>query len=743
MFLGSEVHSSKLNYVKRLLSKDFLNEVLENRSEAFGNAEPFPVLACHETNMDRSLESQLEKVYKPLSEIDLTVEVKGVFALPETWKADSDNQDLHYQVTVAGVVFSNGRVRKRELTEEEVRQAEEAKSRKKDAGKKKPEEPTPEELEEQQRIQALKEEEEARVKAEWDLLDEETKFYRTMEDLYQHPCVVWEQEDEEDQRLVKSYEITQHKEDRELVDFEESVLGAGGVHIEVARLPKTDEESKKKAKKAHEEVKSSYCQAWLDLSELKKPFVSEVELRSKLQSEEEADLQDCYVLVKLKVNPPVVQTPEKPPKQPHDLIPQLPPVPKFRPSKDGTEDFNRQIKLAVKAIAAEFHAMYSDQLSQNEKQLPYSKQKELVEARKEDFLQEFNYSGKAQVLKNKLRKSIVKIAKEKFTREGGLKGLKYDETDKLFSEVYSYLVKEMQKSFKEVVKEKKRTLKEKLSLPEEVAEKEKETLVTELTEESFDSRLARLAREYEMCGNLEVAESYLKRRTQKLSRSPEAWLELSKFALRKGDLEQAEESLNKVVGLSEPDSAEVFLLMGAILLQKNKFEEASVFLSSYINLEPKSIPGNLLMSLLFGFLGHEKLHNKYSALAQKAFSAQKEELESAQQELSQESNPESFEFMYFLLVEYLFDQRLVGLAETVVEKFLNKTEPNLKLLQIKAEIEYFKENYQECKATLNQVLEIEPRDSKAWFLLGNAMQKLGDSPEAEESYIKALRYLKA
>lgn len=85
----------------------------------------------------------------------------------------------------------NSKICQRELTEEEKAEADakNAKGGKAPAKGKKEEEPTPEELEKLEQARLEKEELERQKQAEWDALDEETKFIRTQEDIYKEPAI--------------------------------------------------------------------------------------------------------------------------------------------------------------------------------------------------------------------------------------------------------------------------------------------------------------------------------------------------------------------------------------------------------------------------------------------------------------------------------------------------------------------------------------------------------------------------
>ena len=96
--------------------------------------------------------------------------------------------------------MKNAKVFARELTEEE--KAEQAAAANVKGGAKQPpapakdpkkgggpEEPSKDELERIEREKKEREEKERKLKEEWDMLDEETRFQRTAEDIYKQPCI--------------------------------------------------------------------------------------------------------------------------------------------------------------------------------------------------------------------------------------------------------------------------------------------------------------------------------------------------------------------------------------------------------------------------------------------------------------------------------------------------------------------------------------------------------------------------
>ena len=85
------------------------------------------------------LASYFERDGVPVSEIELTVQIHGVYSIPEEWlKLEACGAvDLwYYQTRVSDILFLDGKLNQRELTEDEKREIEN-KKKKPDAGNKK------------------------------------------------------------------------------------------------------------------------------------------------------------------------------------------------------------------------------------------------------------------------------------------------------------------------------------------------------------------------------------------------------------------------------------------------------------------------------------------------------------------------------------------------------------------------------------------------------------------------------
>ena len=178
-----------------------------------------------------------------------------------------------YEIELLGVNMQNSKVVMKELTEEEKAEQDAKNVKGKAAappkGKgAKEEEPSAEELERLEKEKLAKEEREAKLKAEWDALSEEERFYRTNEDIFKEPCVKMRDlvqqhkvdefqeqltalgeptEENAAQRTALQNQINEIKTDIglsisekqgfELIELEEAVRHDGGAWLKFMKLP--------------------------------------------------------------------------------------------------------------------------------------------------------------------------------------------------------------------------------------------------------------------------------------------------------------------------------------------------------------------------------------------------------------------------------------------------------------------------------------------------------------------------
>lgn len=80
--------------------------------------------------------------------------------------------------------------------------------------------------------------------------------------------------------------------------------------------------------------------------------------------------------------------------------------------------------------------------------------------RRELFLYNFNISGKYKVLKDRVKKNIVNICKEKFKKSGSITGVTTDSQDQFYSEIFTFLMQQMRCNLDQVTQDQKEKLHE-------------------------------------------------------------------------------------------------------------------------------------------------------------------------------------------------------------------------------------------------------------------------------------------
>lgn len=133
-------------------------------------------------------------------------------------------------------------------------------------------------------------------------------------------------------------------------------------------------------------------------------------------------------------------------------------------SKEPTDDFKKQVTLAVESLAKEYYALFQAELEQEQRERARTEDK--FEERKKEFLYEINTSGKYHVMKEKMKKTIVRIVKEHFHKAGTLKGIYKDDRDHFYSQLYQYLVQQMRETVREIVQRKKDELHQGITVPQ-------------------------------------------------------------------------------------------------------------------------------------------------------------------------------------------------------------------------------------------------------------------------------------
>ncbi|KRX07149.1 hypothetical protein PPERSA_09363 [Pseudocohnilembus persalinus] len=756
--------------------------------------------------------SLLDKMVNPVEQTNVDLFVDGVFSYPEDWlKSDEFNSFFTYAVSFMGLTVNQGKTLARQLTEKEQKEIEEqqnAKKKKKDTKKQDEPQLTPEQ-EEALRLQKEKEDEEERIRQEeWDALDEQEKFYRTQEDKYKSPTLYFamerQKEEQEDQQqgqdnqqqsqVQEEEQIQQEqnlkpnqdkklKSGADMAILDEKVYDEGGDWLYFCRYPNLTEEEIVKMKKGKpknlnvNDLQEVKFRAWVDLTEFQVPGTQSIEQRCKLEQviedEENEDiprpeLKDTYIKIRIQMDPPVSTLIEEVQPQIRDIIPEAPPIPKQPATVECINEFKSEIQLAMESLALEYSNMFQKEMNANQEQkgkntLTLQKKQE-INKRKEQFIFDFNNTGKYKVLKERLKKSIVKICRDKFQKHGSITGIhpeKSDQPDQFYSELYVYLMEQTRQSLSDLIEAKKEELHEDIVTSYDQSQKERDRILVHLTKETPQQRLVRKANEYEMLNEIELSNKNLAELIASDPRNPQANYEYCQFLLRTKKFDKAEELLTTALSLDQNNQDYQFL-MACLLMKRNRHREAGVFLRDLTEKHPSISLYNIAYSFLYQkFLQEQKLADKYKRITERVCLRRLGELQAKK---SQKTSPNPFEIptfksqisedekqnkgpslkpkqwdelVYYEFLFYLAKNNLFDLCEMLWESLYDPTTVEVQLVQCR--IYLYNGDYNKCLDILNNLLEANPQNLDVIMMKAHICYITDKLYESEDIFLKALK----
>ncbi len=592
-----------------------------------------------------NLQNILERGGSQTGETDFSFQIKGVYSPPDFYnklQSSGSVETWSYTVKLCGAELHGGKYNFRELTEEEKKELDTKKKpppkiNKKDIAALKAEE------ERIAREQREKEEKEKEFQAILDKMTPEEQFYYIKEMPTKDAWISWP----EGQNIT-----TIKKVGDKFIEFEEDVNVEEGTILELQFIPPADEDPKKRPKPkgiTPEEVKPIYAVSWIDFTKFHNtPGLTEIVLRSKLltrefyekriddlekkinkkifnpnneeiqkmikdeESKDYIEKAQTYIYLRIAMSQPVNPLlPNVDLPVPLDLL-KNPPVPKKPMTIEEIEkDLIRQFKIAIAAIAKAYDEAMGDtakgQLVKREKGniISYSKREE-KENSLGKFFDKFNTSGRADLLKEKLKKFIVKIVREKYGKKGvPVKGVHRNNEDQFYSELYAYLTDAIKQATNEYVQLKKDELHEYVIVSFAQNKKEIMNYCIRQNKEPEDKRLLRLSKENELLNDYSKALKYFKARLL-LDPNKEAWLAYGNLAKKMEDLPEVEKALTNAITIDDVNTdLNMQLVFCGLLYLKGQINNAINYLTLYL-LRNGLKSTNFIFNAFLSFLYKEK-----------------------------------------------------------------------------------------------------------------------------------------
>ena len=276
-------------------------------------------------------------------------------------------------------------------------------------------------------------------------------------------------------------------------------------------------------------------------------------------------------------------------------------------------DLLRQFKIAIAAIAK----TYDDAMGESSKGVLIRRDKgnTLSNAKREErdntinkFLEKFNNSGRANLLKEKLKKFIVKIVREKYNKKNtSVKGVYKDNRDQFYSELYAYLTDNVKKATDEFVFLKQDEIHEHIITTFTQSKKEIMNYAVRYNKEPEDKRLRRLSYESELLDDYVKAVKYYKS-ILTLEPTKATWLNYLKLAKKLEDDNEVEIALNKAITIDDDvDDLNLKIVYCGLLYTKGQLHNAINYMN--LILMTKGLNNtSCLFNAFLAFLYKERIH---------------------------------------------------------------------------------------------------------------------------------------
>jgi len=260
-------------------------------------------------------------------------------------------------------------------------------------------------------------------------------------------------------------------------------------------------------------------------------------------------------------------TPERPEVAAADICPARPPVPRFLQPKDATVEFQKQVKATLQQLVAEYRE------STGGVGTP-------TPAIEKDFMYYLSTSGKYHNFKEILKKSVVRIVRENFKKDGTESK---EEMGNFYNDLYVYLHEQGMDALNTAFDEASR-----------------DAVYTQpLAEVGTKDSYIKLAVEAELMGRKDVASKHLDSVVKLCDDDAKLWYDFALFSLRAKDMTKTEACMQEALSL-DSTNPEMLLVYGVIFASREAYDDADAFvLAALDHSEEKSVIGWTIRGLMF------------------------------------------------------------------------------------------------------------------------------------------------
>ena len=382
------------------------------------------------------------------------------------------------------------------------------------------------------------------------------------------------------------------------------------------------------------------------------------------------------------------------------------------------------------------------------------------------FLTKFIENGKANLIKEKLKKFITRIAVEKYKKRIEVNEKFENQREKFFSEIYAYVSEEVKLGMDEYIYMKRDEIHEHILSSYDQSRREILNYAIRKNKEPEEKRLLRLSNEYEILDDLETSMQYYKSRLT-LIQNQETWLGFAVLSKKMNNLVQVEEAIKYCIQnvsdgdhppsqgsqatIQKNDEFTFKILYTSIKYLKGRMKDALSIMLSLLDkykLKKTNCNFNAFLAFLYHESGNKLLFTKHYEAAKRFKMLElgmdlrkpkfnpKVKLQYKSPSLTNEQCNSIWYNLINLFNQYEFYEISNKLLEFIDET--GKQSIQFKIEQSK--IALFFRDYDKTISICDEILKIEEDNYLAWILRGNAFYYKKNLFDSEESYIKGIKY---
>ena len=439
-------------------------------------------------------------------------------------------------------------------------------------------------------------------------------------------------------------------------------------------------------------------------------------------------------------------------------------------------DLRKYIKIFISSICKNYEESMGDS---NKNQMMKRDKGSLLSGGKKDerdsnitkFQMKYIESGRAAMIKEKLKKFITRVAVEKFKKRVNFNEPFSEQKDKFFSELYAYICDEIKLGMDEFVHIKKDELHENILSSYDQSRKEIINYAIRQTKEPEEKKLLRLSKEYEILDDLETSIMYYKARLT-IVQNKEAWLNFAVLAKKMSSFMEVEEAINNCITITEEaintnysssptpnmalaqslinDEFNLKILYSAVKYIKGRIKDAIDCLNGLIT--KYSLKGtNCNFNAFLAFLYHEKgitvqFTKHYEAakvfkMLELGMNLKKPKINlKVKNEYKRPTLPlEQCDNIWYNLVNFFNEYHFYEISEKLLEFIDENNKQTIKFLIEKAKIALSEKKTDEVIPLCDKIIEMDPDNYVAWVIRGHAYYLKNNLFDSEESYVKGIK----